>query len=762
MLWSLLGMVAMAAVELPMGSAPAPVVSPHFPDRMHAYVWRNWTLVPVERLAEVVEAKPEDLTRMAEAMGLCPQPAITGDQFKRSSLTIIKHNWQLLPYEQLLTLLDWTPEQMVYHLREDDFLFIKLGNLKPKCDPLVYAAPSPEILEREAAIGAFIREQFPEGAGAASEPAFGFIADLAAPLEGEPPAPMKSRFSPRFCFSYFGMTGDPFLGSTSDTYPDGLLARLAASGVDGVWLQGVLYTLAPFPWDESRSARYEERLENLRELVARAKKHGIRLYLYLNEPRAMPVAFFEGREDLRGVTEGDYAALCTSNPDVQRFIRESVASICRAVPDLGGFFSISGSENLTNCWSHYQGANCPRCGRRTPGEVIAEVNGLFLEGIREAGGTQEMIAWDWGWQDTWAPDVIANLPRDVAVMSVSEWSTPIHRGGVETTVGEYSISVIGPGPRATKHWALARERGMKTLAKLQVGTTWELGSVPYIPAVANVAQHIANLRDVDVSGFMLGWTLGGYPSPNLEVTAVLGAEGNEAMTPDEAMQAVAVRRFGEALAPAVVAYWKSFSTAIQEFPFSGGLIYTSPVHMGPATPLWAEPTGYAATMVGFPYDDLTSWRACYPEEAFIGQFRKMAVGFEEAIAALKADTADVQAAPAQHEAFEAEVGVAETCAIHYASVANLGQFVRTRGMLAGAKSAAEAAPLLDTIEQTLRDEMALARRLYDVQARDSRIGFEASNQYYYLPVDLAEAVLNIHDLLTRWIPEQRAKLTGKN
>jgi hypothetical protein len=55
----------------------------------------------------------------------------------------------------------------------------------------------------------------------------------------------------------------------------------------------------------------------------------------------------------------------------------------------------------------------------------------------------------------------------------------------------------------------------------------------------------------------------------------------------------------------------------------------------------------------------------------------------------------------------------------------------------------------------LRSEIALARRLHAIQSRDSRIGFEASNQYYYVPVDLAEKVINCHDLLTRWLPAQQ-------
>jgi hypothetical protein len=77
------------------------------------------------------------------------------------------------------------------------------------------------------------------------------------------------------------------------------------------------------------------------------------------------------------------------------------------------------------------------------------------------------------------------------------------------------------------------------MAKIQAGNTWELSAVPYIPAVAHVAQHMANLRDTGVEGLMLSWTLGGYPSPNLEVVAEMG---RGTPTPDEAMLAVARRR----------------------------------------------------------------------------------------------------------------------------------------------------------------------------------------------------------------------------
>jgi hypothetical protein len=38
-----------------------------------------------------------------------------------------------------------------------------------------------------------------------------------------------------------------------------------------------------------------------------------------------------------------------------------------------------------------------------------------------------------------------------------------------------------------------------------------------------------------------------------------------------------------------------------------------------------------------------------------------------------------------------------------------------------------------------------------------RIGFEAANHYFFVPLDLVEKALNCRDLLERWLPEQRAK-----
>jgi hypothetical protein len=753
-----------AAITKKTAGKPA-VALPHFPDKLHAFLWRNWNLVPVDRIAKVAGTSPAEILRLGKRIGLPAFLTVSAEQQQRSYLSVIRRNWHLLPREQLLELLDWTDEKLTFTLQEDDFFYIKLGSIKPDCDPIRYQPANAATQERAAWMARVMKEEFPQGFPRPEQPLFHFVKALSTPPAKV--APQKSGFSPRFGYAYFALFGDPLLEPEIDPYPNGYLDRMAASGMDGTWMHIVLSKLTPFPWDPAMSEHWEQRLENLKKLVVRAKQHGIGIYLYLNEPRFLPLRFFDKHPELKGVTIGDQAALCTSHPQVQQYLLESLATITERIPDLAGFFSITASENHTNCWSHGKGAECPRCGKLGAAPVIAALNTLYLEGIRQGIQKHEqttgkkittspqLIAWDWGWPDDWAGKVIPALPKELAIMSVSEWELPLNRGGVKNTVGEYSISAIGPGPRAQRHWAIAREHGLKTIAKIQAGTTWEIGAVPYIPALENVATHAANLREAKVDGLMLGWTLGGHPSPNLEVVATIGS--NPDMSVIQAMEQVANNRYGPA-APAMVTAWRAFSKAFSEFPYNGSVVYMAPLQTGPSNLLWEKPTGYTATMVGIPYDDVKSWVSNYPPEVFISQLTKIVDGFNAALATLRKATRGIKLTKAQRKALADECNIAETIAIHYGSIVNQIRFINSREMLPIHANKQTQLASVAEMERLLRSEIALAKRMCVLQGRDARLGFEATNHYFYVPIDLIEKVINCRDLLDRWIPAVKKSL----
>jgi hypothetical protein len=302
--------------KLPTGKMVAPEAIPHFPDRQHAFVWRNWNLVPVEKLAQVLRTSVPNIKKMAAAMGLplYREPKWTAQQIY---ITLIRRNWHLLPYEQLMQLVDMTPEQLNKSLREDDFLWVKLGMVKPQCDPLYYAQPAPEALARLEEISR-IAKTYSHPVQAKEEDRLAFIKDIQA--SATPKQEDAYRHSdtekPRFIYSYFALYGDPLAGA-GDIFPGGLLEKLSARGVNGIWLHVLLRDLAPggdaFP---EFGENHETRIQNLRRAAEKANQYGMKIYLYLNEPRAMPLSFFEAQQLPRralakGVREGEYAALCT-------------------------------------------------------------------------------------------------------------------------------------------------------------------------------------------------------------------------------------------------------------------------------------------------------------------------------------------------------------------------------------------------------------------------------------------------------------------
>jgi hypothetical protein len=849
---------------------PEPLAESHFPDRLHLFVWRNWELTNLDRMAEILGTTLHKVLAIGYSMGLPSKPRLTQDQLRRIYITVIRQNWHILPTGQLIQLLGWDQAEYEYHLTEDDFLWMKLGALKPHCEPLHYEEPTAEMRQRADRIKQLVKAALGPALDDAGEPAFQFVADLSSadvpillasqskPLKGEvalnqgwtlrntgqdsavsprvleefqeylrsafgcevslsdkqagskvlevsvdssiPGAvgsfvlrvqperisvvghdfggvrqalyflkdQMENRqapylpsgevrrlahLDPRYVYSYFALYGDPLVEPSIASLPDGFLEKLARAGINGVWLQGVLRNLAPSKIFPEFGMGSETRLLNLGRLVERAKLYGVDIHLYLNEPRAMPAEFFDRHTGIRGTYDtGDPRfAMCTSTSEVREWLAESLEHMFSRVPALGGVFCITASENLTNCYSHGHADLCPRCSKRDGSEVIAEVIQTFRDGVRRSSQTATVVAWDWGWGQDWvkngadSANVIRRLAHDVGLMSVSEWEKPTNRGGFPTKVGEYSISVVGPGPRAIRNWDLARQQGLHTLAKVQWSSTWEISAVPYIPVPNLIAEHCENLLKEGVQGLLTSWTVGGYPSPNFEVAKEYYF--SDPPDRDHVLHDVAVRRYGREAVSRILEAWETFSRAFVQYPMEGGgVVYQIPVQHGPSNLLRLHPTSYKATTMLFPYDDYRSWVGTYPVEIVEEQFRRMAQIWEVGLNTFR------EAMPfvAQHKRKMAQndLGIAETCYLHFQSVANQIQFYRLREEWTQATSEVRSR-IADRMANIAEVEIELAKRQYAIARHDSTIAYEASNHYYYRPLDLMEKVLNCREVIDR-------------
>ncbi|MBQ9368134.1 MAG: hypothetical protein IJT83_10160, partial [Victivallales bacterium] len=166
-------------------------------------------------------------------------------------------------------------------------------------------------------------------------------------------------------------------------------------------------------------------------------------------------------------------------------------------------------------------------------------------------------------------------------------------------------------------------------------------------------------------------------------------------------------------------------------------IYVAPQNYGPVDLLYLEPTGYRATMIGFPYDDLTGWRGnYYPEEVFEQEFQFLCDQWATGLACL--EHAKGMITPKEQAAFEDLWSVANAAYCHFRSTLMQIRFVRLRN--AGKKV---------ELAAVVKDEQELALRQLKLIRLDSRLAFEASNHYYYTEQTLKEKLLNC-----RWILQQ--------
>lgn len=733
------------------GKTPAIEFS-YFPHPQYTFVWRNWSVVDKEKIAQILGTSVKNVEELATSMGLSKMQSIEKEwATKQGYITIVRRNWHLLPYDQIMQLLGMSREELRFHLIEDDFLFDKLGKMKPYCEPLRYEEPTLAMQERAKQIAKEIK-----GLGknpfVTKESRFEFMREFET-VKGSfsPQQDGGNSFDLKIVYPYFATYGDALLDKDMTTYPEEMFRRLAEVGVNGIWIHTVLRTLVEpddmgFPGD-SRAA---ERIEGLQRLVERAAKYGVRVFLYMNEPRGMSPEWFESkpeRKEYGGYEMKGLRSFCPSNPEVLNWLTRSLESVFTQVKGLGGIFTITASENFTTCTSRYKYyKNCPHCANKSYAKLQADVNAAMERGVHKANRDAEVIVWDWKWPDDECKEIIENLPKGCRYMSVSEWSMPINRGGVESKINEYSMSVVGPGSRAVRNWNYAKDAGLKCMAKVQVNSTWEMSVTPSIPVLDIVAQHAENLSKEDVDGVFLSWSLGGYPTENLKLFQSFDGK----MTASEAVDKLAREEYGERVGALVREAWRECSSTYTEYPFNISSIYNGPHHIGPSNIFYVVPTNYRATMVGIPYDHYDRWRSIYPIEVWCSQLEKCAAGFEKGVTLL--EKAYKVAKGEEKKRVWEQLNRAKAIFIHLKSSAVQGRFFEARNLYLKEKDSAKRAEYKATMRKACEQELQLIKDMLPVLSDDSKIAYESSNHYFYLPCDLGEAYLSVLYAL-RWIEE---------
>lgn len=597
-------------------------------------------------------------------------------------------------------------------------------------------------------------------------------------------------FETRILRAYHAPFYENELDSREDFYTDDYLARLAHESFNGIWLHQRLRDLVvtrtlpndgadiepprPLPFGMRRrfsSTTPRQRMERLNTLIARARRWDIGVYLYLNEPRALPCdsTFFkkhphvaghrETWNEMEGSPDQAYYAMCTSSPEVLAFLEEGAAELFRQARELAGVFLITQSEHLTHCWSrtyHTRGetTNCPRCVRRDPAEIIPEVVTHIARGAHAVNPRARVLVWTWGWDQIESapyPRTIAHLPKGIQLMPDFERGQWIEEDGLKWLADEYTLS--RPGPSAAFQMAAdeGKKAGHPIYAKIQIGNTHELANTPFIPVPFKLFEKFVGMHRAEVEGYVGCWAFGNYPSIMTAVAHEMGwlpTPGNA----DDLLTRLACRRYGSKAAAAAVEAWRQFSGAFGHFPMSQSVIYLGPVHYAP---LWHFPLrgqGRPFPMYWLmrgPEDmgDTLDWAKLDCErksekmiyegpvraEHVLRCFEDLDTGWNKGLACFK--RAMIAASPMKRALAEKDAGIAKAIGIHFSSTVRILRFLLARDRFETGDE-----PALDAMRELMEKELVQRQIFLDLVRNDSRIGFHSEFGYTFQAEDVATAI----------------------
>ena len=380
-----------------------------------------------------------------------------------------------------------------------------------------------------------------------------------------------------------------------DYYSDAYLAEMTRDGINGLWIsaEGLDGLVAS-----------SNRLEKLRRTVAKCAAYGIRIWLQANDPvavasddprlKAHPEWFRKGPD-----WSGRYL-WCSSEPGVLNTIREQTARLFKAVPGLGGIINIMSGEGLTTCFSmasatrtdYAETFSCPRCDAHPPWQLHNAVCEAYVSGMREGNPDARLLSWLYHpapnpERNAWVADCARHQPEGMTIVYNFESGIVREQLGRRHVGGDYWLSVPGPSRPFREVAAAGAAAGRPVAAKIQMGCSHEMATLPYIPAPGLLYRKYREMKRLDVRDVLLCWYFGNMPGTMNKAAGWLrdvdfGRESEDAFllrlaASDWGGEAVRVRRI-----------WTAFTEAYSDYPLDNNMQYYGPFAAGVIWPLMRE------------------------------------------------------------------------------------------------------------------------------------------------------------------------------
>ncbi len=379
-----------------------------------------------------------------------------------------------------------------------------------------------------------------------------------------------------------------------DYYPEAYLNRLMHDGINGLWIGANFRDILKSDIFPEFGEDSERRLKKLKAISERCRKYGIGIYIFSVEPASTyrnPA--LEKRTELHGGTAwgGKLRLFCTSTPEFEGYIRESITRLFEAVPHLAGFINITTGEALSGCGSTVI-FDCPRCKEKygTRGATLAATEKMFADVMKEVAPHAEFISWTYaqrGWDRENFLDSLERRDPSVIHMQNFEDAGKCMQLGRERTLYDYWLAYVGPGKIITDSLEVNKRKGIKTYAKLQICTSFDFSSVPYVPAPGILYDKFKAMREQGISGALLCWYFGNYPGLMNKAACELAFEPFFENKRDFLIDLA--KKYWCSDAERVADAWENFEESYKNIPLNKAFTWFCPFTDAPARPLHLKP-----------------------------------------------------------------------------------------------------------------------------------------------------------------------------
>ena len=561
-----------------------------------------------------------------------------------------------------------------------------------------------------------------------------------------------------------------------DYYPPQYLNRLAHEGINGLWLTVTFKDLVKTDLDPESGKTAEKRLAKLRRTVAKCRRYGIRIYVFMIEPVAWHANHpaLKKHPEMGSPSSSSRKLFCPWSDASQKYLYEATNSIFSAVPHLGGLINITHGERYTNCQSvvpPYSDAKskCPVCAKKEPWEILNKTIEPMAKGMKDANPDAEFISWLYMPQPLksadWVFEIPKHTPDNVILQFNFESGVEKEVFGKKRTGGDYWISTPGPSPRFERVAQVSRDAGGPLSAKIQTGCCHEVATIPFVPVPGLLYQKFRAMHELGVSHVMLCWYFGNYPGVMNKAAGELSFEPFP-KSEDEFLRRLAGIQWGKK-GDAVAEAWRHFTKGYGHFPLTNYFQYYGPMHDGVVWPLLLRPQDapLAPTwQIASPW----SHKPYAPSGDRVGEAlgeshtlaeavelcRRMSDGWEQGVEILR----HLESAPETTARQRLDIGVARALGLQFRSGFNIYHFYQLRERMSQ-ETPKEQLATLKEMRKIVEEELKNGPELIELCRHDSRLGFHSEAEgYKYFPEKIRWRMNQLREVLDKEIPAMKNEI----